>query len=102
VPKQIDTPSESLPETTSTVLVSLYRLEFLRDDMVSSVQGYLWSAHYAFGKHRQGDAHANERREGTTAPEDACWSIGTRNVWITSLCLWVLVATRYRGPLEVL
>lgn len=91
VPKQIAVPSESLPETTATVLLALHRMGLLRADMRESIQAYLWSTHYAVA--------AGLGNEGAY-PEAQCWSSATRNVWTSAACLWALLATGYRGPHE--
>ncbi|MEW2546590.1 hypothetical protein AB0910_12555 [Streptomyces sp. NPDC047002] len=91
VPKQIGVPSESLPETTATVLLALHRMGLLSPAMRDRVHGYLWSTHHAVGAGASGDA---------AYPENECWSTASRNVWATAACLWALVATGYRGPHE--
>jgi hypothetical protein len=94
VPKQIETPSESLPETTATVLLALHRMHLLRGDMRELIQEYLWSAHHAVAAGLTGGV---ER-----FPDAQCWSAGTRNVWTTAACLWALIGTGYSGSREAL
>lgn len=94
VPKQIETPSESLPETTATVLLALHRMHLLRADMRELIQEYLWSTHHAVATGLTGGA---ER-----FPDAQCWSAVTRNVWTTAACLWALIGTGYSGSREVL
>ncbi|MFJ8198230.1 hypothetical protein [Streptomyces sp. NPDC096152] len=88
VPKQVGTPSESLPETTATVLLSLHRMGLLNASMRERIHGYLWSTHYALAAGVGEDARH---------PEAECWSSFSRNVWATAMSLWALIATGYRG-----
>ncbi|MGA5356168.1 hypothetical protein [Streptomyces purpurascens] len=91
VPKQIGTPSESLPETTATVLLALHRMGLLSASMRQRIQTYLWSTHYALAVGIGDDAKY---------PEAECWSSVSRNVWATAASLWALIATGYRGGHE--
>ncbi|MEU1002531.1 hypothetical protein [Streptomyces tibetensis] len=91
VPKQIGTPSESLPETTATVLLALHRMGLLNASMRQRIQAYLWSTHYAL---------AAGIDEEAKYPDAECWSSVSRNVWATATSLWALIATGYRGRHE--
>ncbi|MFJ3897567.1 hypothetical protein [Streptomyces sp. NPDC090083] len=91
VPKQIGIASESLPETTATVLLALHRVGLLNQTMRERIHGYLWSTHYAIATGTVGDSKY---------PENECWSSTSRNVWATATCLWALIATGYRGSHE--
>jgi hypothetical protein len=89
VPKQIGTHTESLPETTATVLLSLSRMRLIGYPMRNKIHEYLWSTHSLV----KAGLESAEDAEGTLH----CWSDHSRNVWTTTLCLWALMGTAYDG-----
>lgn len=106
VPKQTSPAlrAESLPETTATVGLALYRLGLLDQEARQQIQAYLWSTHAYLAEFsiRDGDVPLSEQSLGEVDLDQACWSSEGRNVWTTGLALWTLTATQYRGPYTIL
>ncbi len=104
VPKQIDIPSESLPETTATVGLMLYRLRLIDQVILRHIQDYLWSTHYYLSivlKSKQ--LHEIDTTDtDRMSLDEACWGTEGRNVWTTVVCIWTLVASEYNGSLTFL
>ncbi len=90
VPKQIEIRAESLPETTATVGLMLYRLGLVDPSTIGCIQDYLWSTHYylatllkskQLNEIDQQDLHRMSLDEG-------CWGTEGRNVWTTD-CVYL-------------
>ncbi len=100
VPKQIDIRAESLPETTATVGLMLYRLRLIDQPCTRCIQNYLWSTHYYLAtllKSKQ--LHEIDQQDLDTMDlDEGCWGTEGRNVWTTAVCIWTLVASQYNGP----
>lgn len=104
VPKQIDILSESLPETTATVGLMLYRLRLINQVILRHIQDYLWSTHYYLSTVLKSKQlyEINTTDIDRMSLDEACWSTEGRNVWTTAICIWTLVASEYNGPLTFL
>lgn len=100
VPKQIDIRAESLPETTATVGLMLYRLGLIDPSAMNCIQNYLWSTHYYLAsllKSKQLN-EIDQQELDRMNRDEACWSMEGRNTWTTAICIWTLVASQYNGP----
>lgn len=100
VPKQIEIRAESLPETTATVGLMLYRLKLIDPSVIRCIQDYLWSTHYYLaGLLKSKQLHEIDQQDLDRMNRDeGCWGAEGRNVWTTSACIWTLVASHYNGP----
>lgn len=96
VPKGTIDRDQPLPETTATCLLALYRMKFIDNDTLKSMQSYLLSTNIEIFSLMQ----SKQIVSGSYTPnwQECAWSATEgANVWSTSNALWALLATRYRG-----
>ena len=95
VPKAIGEQGNSLPETTASCLLALYRMKLLDQATIRRMQNYILGTQVEVAQFLKSGFNSGQYSPNW---EQCAWSASDgRNVWSTVNSLWALFATQYDG-----